>query len=1285
MHARGRRTALAVTTATALAACAAYALATAADARAQAPGADGRIHFTVDDERDLPDARPGDGTCASPAPDGRCTLRAAFDEAGASGQPTTIALPAGLYTLNLNRGAAPPVAGPAYAGLYVPSGADVRLEGAGAAVTVIRLGLALSETRMIIVAESARLDVTGATLRAAGAHSAIQTYGRLTVADAVLSGCSPCTSVVSVDFDGTLAMTRTVVADNKVDTVLFLWGSAVVVSSTFQHNVVASQVLYAYGAARFEASAIIGNEFAMLTSWGGGGGHVQLHHSTVADNVIRLWDFGGAPMFGSGPLTLEHTTIAGNRATAERGPMVLFRSDRLAITASIVADNGTLGDVYIPSAGCIVPTIVSHGDSVVDQSSCADPARGDRVVADADLGPLVDAGGPTPVRLPRPSSAAIGARTVGCPAVDARGAPRPAGGPCAAGAAEPSSPPPPRGLLWPIEAAFPTGGPDAPQRTEGVPGPPTVLAVRDGRGIVVRGRQGQALGITNQPTALEGGMIDLPSPAIDAALDGTTAWLMHADGTLTSVDVTDRARPVRLAVVHHPVPGDLTYPVAYTRLAIPAPGVLWRLGWTGKGLRGTPVQYVDVWDVTRPTTPRHLQKLDIGFGAGPRGLAWYAGRLVIAQATGLGFGKTDRSFTVLDASAPLTPAEGARLDLDGTPTGVTLHHHHAFVTVRQRDGGAPDGVLAIEVTDAAKPVVLGWWPDVWDDVVAAPNGVLLRRGASLAAADLSDPLRPRILSAATWLVPPTSLRATDTDILARLADGRDVVVDLTAPGGPRPVDAPSDGVVIQTTVGGGEDLAWRTERATWHVADPQHPARVRRELPEAGATTVATPTVADGIVWKAAPDGIHGFATDGTGDAVGTIDVRNPAALSAANARLWVLTGSHVALWDVADPARPTPSRTWPLPTDAIVGGLAADDAGAVVWSSTGRVWRLRIDDSSTQLPGPLVVHTAGPIVAAAIVGDRLAIIDGTSVTAYAIDSGSASLLGALLVSGAGRGLAASGDRAYVVAGGWLHVVGLSSDPVRPVVKVPAPGARGPIAIAGGRAFAAAGANGLLAYDIAAPQPPTVQMHCGTTLPGERDVVVRSPGATSVVLRLDGLPVASAAPAIAGDRADLVTLHLALPAGRHRIDAVALRPNAPTRTSPPIRVEAIPDLLFDPSGVTFDDGRPSGPRPALDSTGCATSADGWTVRIDAHNAIHVVVPIRPDIAATAAVTMTVAGRAARLAPVLDTPSHFAGTLPAITNPAADPIVHLRISAGTERATWHGRAVRQQVWLPWAAR
>jgi CSLREA domain-containing protein len=76
--------------------------------------------FTVTSTADAPDASAGDGVCLSTA--GECTLRAAMEQANASGDPDTINVPGGTYALT--------------AGTLTLT-TDATITGSGAATTIV--------------------------------------------------------------------------------------------------------------------------------------------------------------------------------------------------------------------------------------------------------------------------------------------------------------------------------------------------------------------------------------------------------------------------------------------------------------------------------------------------------------------------------------------------------------------------------------------------------------------------------------------------------------------------------------------------------------------------------------------------------------------------------------------------------------------------------------------------------------------------------------------------------------------------------------------------------------------------------------------------------------------------------------------------------------------------------------------------------------------------------------------------------------------------------------------
>ena len=77
--------------------------------------------YTVDSTQDGADTNAGDGVCQTM--DGGCSLRAALQEAQASGVPSTIALPEGTYDWTLGE-------------LFIESG-DITINGGGARTTIL--------------------------------------------------------------------------------------------------------------------------------------------------------------------------------------------------------------------------------------------------------------------------------------------------------------------------------------------------------------------------------------------------------------------------------------------------------------------------------------------------------------------------------------------------------------------------------------------------------------------------------------------------------------------------------------------------------------------------------------------------------------------------------------------------------------------------------------------------------------------------------------------------------------------------------------------------------------------------------------------------------------------------------------------------------------------------------------------------------------------------------------------------------------------------------------------
>lgn len=113
--------------------------------------------FTVDSTADSPDATIGDGKCVSAA--GGCTLRAAVEEANASGFATTINVPPGTYTLTSpDEGANFGETGP------LLLGGETTVSGGGESKTIIDGG---GKRRLFEVGNKGNVTLEDLTLRGA--------------------------------------------------------------------------------------------------------------------------------------------------------------------------------------------------------------------------------------------------------------------------------------------------------------------------------------------------------------------------------------------------------------------------------------------------------------------------------------------------------------------------------------------------------------------------------------------------------------------------------------------------------------------------------------------------------------------------------------------------------------------------------------------------------------------------------------------------------------------------------------------------------------------------------------------------------------------------------------------------------------------------------------------------------------------------------------------------------------------------------------------------------------
>jgi len=327
--------------------------------------------FIVDPvQTDAPAAMPGDGICADA--DGRCTLRAAVDEANALGGARGIALPDALYRLDQ---------GP------LTITADLSVLGVGAGRTEL---VAVGAQRLFDVAPGARLHLAGVTLTgdepAGGSGGLINNQGDLLIEDALLQN-GAASAGGAVHNSNVLTVRRSIFTGNRAfdgggsGGALFNLGDAVIENSLFTDNF-----------ARTGGAA---------TSSPSSGATMTLRYVTLTGNEALVTGAGLFGDFSNLPMaTLERTILAGNRAGQ-------------------------------PGVGGCWNQLTSAGGNLIsdDRETCPfTPASGDLVDVEPALEPAIALGDGRIVLEPSAESPAVDALAAPCTTVDLRGLPRPQDG-----------------------------------------------------------------------------------------------------------------------------------------------------------------------------------------------------------------------------------------------------------------------------------------------------------------------------------------------------------------------------------------------------------------------------------------------------------------------------------------------------------------------------------------------------------------------------------------------------------------------------------------------------------------------------------------------------------------------------------------------------------------------------------------------------------------------------------------------------------------------------------------
>ena len=331
------------------------------------------LELVVTSSADAPDAAPGDGTCETATP-GECTLRAAVQEANATGD---------------------------YVGITLAPGATYGLTVAGAGEDAAATG-DLDVTGDVLVRGQ------GATIDAASLDRVLHVHGggALRVEQATLTGGDVAGDGGAVLVDGgSVELVQTTVGASTASGS----GGALAVSS---------------GSATVTRSTLTGGTAAT----GGGiasAGTLTVGASTISGNVATT--AGGGLAVTGGAAAVHDTTVAADQAPTGGGIHATGGTTTLA---------GTIVASQVAGADCS-GAVTSVGANLDSDGSCGLAGPADQTGVDPLLAPLGANGGPTATHLPQAGSPALDvAGHASCAELDQRGVVRPEGPTCDVGAVE---------------------------------------------------------------------------------------------------------------------------------------------------------------------------------------------------------------------------------------------------------------------------------------------------------------------------------------------------------------------------------------------------------------------------------------------------------------------------------------------------------------------------------------------------------------------------------------------------------------------------------------------------------------------------------------------------------------------------------------------------------------------------------------------------------------------------------------------------------------------------------
>jgi hypothetical protein len=406
------------------------------------PAAAATLQFSVDSRLHEHDAVPGDGSCSS-TPSGRCTLRAAIEEANGLPGSNSVTVDLQSRARYTEGWAMSPLGLPAALEISNP-GLDLTINGAGATIGTRNVRFASGvpfSGGAIEVHSGAAVTINDLVITASNIALNVHDSGAVTLNRSAIKGCGIALEVAdsgAVTINDSLVKRSGAAALDCFRAMLRLARTSLLLNRRKCSN-----PLCAGGAAihAFTCTVDVDSSTIARNVTRDNEGVVSLDRDSIATltNVTLSKNVGGGIRLEgvAGQATLNNVTVTGT----SRGASVDAALGSVTVQNSLIAGNR--------SPTCAVGTygmLLSAGYNLSDDPGCAGflTAVGDQNGTNPRLGPLADNGGPTQTHALIAGSPAIetgnpalpGSGGAACAATDQRGVTRPQGARCDIGAFE---------------------------------------------------------------------------------------------------------------------------------------------------------------------------------------------------------------------------------------------------------------------------------------------------------------------------------------------------------------------------------------------------------------------------------------------------------------------------------------------------------------------------------------------------------------------------------------------------------------------------------------------------------------------------------------------------------------------------------------------------------------------------------------------------------------------------------------------------------------------------------